>query len=76
MTPENIKANLSVGDHVMLDNQGPFKVTFLYGGSDLGFRVNGYVSVGEHSDNSKVICASDVKNPKVMIEVLGPIACS
>jgi hypothetical protein len=71
MTPENIQAKLNVGDSVMLDNQGPFKVTFLYGGIDLGFRVNEYVSVGEHSDNSKVICSSDVKNPKVMIELLG-----
>lgn len=36
----NIKEELEVGDTVFIDKNGPFKVTYLYGGADLGFRID------------------------------------
>jgi len=46
----NIKKELEAGDTVFIDKNGPFKVTYLYGGSDLGFRIDSDYERGIISD--------------------------
>jgi hypothetical protein len=74
MTADNIKANLSVGDKVLIDNEGPFEVTYVYPYDDLGFRIDAeVVTAGYGGGESDIISTNDVKNPRVVIELLDPI---
>jgi hypothetical protein len=74
MTADNIKANLIVGDKVLIDNEGPFEVTYVYPYDDLGFRIDDEVITdGYGGGESDIISSNDVRNPKVVIELLDPI---
>lgn len=59
----NIKQELEVGDTVFIDKNGPFKVTYLYGGTDLGFRIDSDYERG-------IICDLEIHGDLFYIEKL------
>lgn len=71
ITADNCEKYLKLGDRVVINGEGPFEVTYLYGSGDAGFKIDGKVKTPLFSNyKSSTISSSDVEDDRLVIKKL------